>query len=192
MIEVLKPARPTVPRGRRQYSSPSLNGWPARHWWHALAQHRGCDPIRHVAVTAREAAELAGELRVDPEDVENEVSFQSSPDAGKTFTPPILRLSDRAFDSRIGFGSERDMPDLGNRLALLSTEDRALAVGSDTRAGTDASRKQDVVRAVVAIPQEDEAEVALSWGLGAAAAVFAIAALCLIVPRPRQRSFAGD
>lgn len=31
----------------------------------ALAQHPGCDPIRHVPVTAREAVELAGQLRPD-------------------------------------------------------------------------------------------------------------------------------
>lgn len=128
--------------------------------------------------------------RSDPDNIENGVSFQSSPDAAKTFTPH-LQLSDRAFDSRIGFGSERGMPDLGNRLALLSTEARALAVWSDTRAGTDASRKQDLVRAVVAIPREDEAQVALSWGLRAGAAVFAIAALSLIVPR-RRHSIAAD
>lgn len=123
--------------------------------------------------------------RADFDNVDNEVSFQSSTDSAKTFTPR-LRLSDRAFDSRIGPGSERDMPDLGNRLALLSTEDRALAVWSDTRAGTDASRKQDLVRAVAAIPEKDEVQVALSWGLRAGAAVFAIAALSLLVPRRRR------
>ena len=93
--------------------------------------------------------------RRDSLDVANEVSFQSSHDAGATFTPAVV-LSDRPFDSRIGPGSERGMPELGNRLGLVSTPSRALAVWADTRAGTDASRKQDVVRAVVALPPPAE------------------------------------
>ncbi|MBA3300385.1 MAG: exo-alpha-sialidase [Thermoleophilaceae bacterium] len=85
--------------------------------------------------------------RSDPEDRFNEVSLQSSFDDGKSFIPRVA-LSDRSFDSRIGFGSERGMPDIGSRLASLSTEDRAFAVWTDTRAGTDASGKQDLMRAV--------------------------------------------
>lgn len=88
--------------------------------------------------------------RRDRKDVMNEVSFQSSFDAGKSFGPR-LRVSDRPFDSRIGFGSERELPDLGSRLALLSIERRALAVWTDTRAGTLASNKQDLVQAVVEV-----------------------------------------
>lgn len=87
--------------------------------------------------------------RADADDVMNEVSLQSSTDAGTTWQPRV-RLTDRAFDSRIGFGSERGLPDLGSRLGLVSTDDRALAVWSDTRAGTEASSKQDLARAVVA------------------------------------------
>lgn len=79
----------------------------------------------------------------------NDVSLQYSTDRGETFSPR-LRLNDKAFDSRIGFGSERDMPDLGSRLALLSTESRTMAVWTDTRAGSEASGKQDLARAVVA------------------------------------------
>lgn len=86
--------------------------------------------------------------RDDPDDLRNEVSFQSSSDQGLSFGPS-LTLSDRPFDSRIGFGAERGIPDLGSRLALLSMESRALAVWTDTRTGTQASHKQDLVRAVV-------------------------------------------
>lgn len=86
--------------------------------------------------------------RGDEKNVMNESSLQSSFDGGRTFTPR-LRLSSRAFSSRIGFGNERGMPDLGGRLGLVSTEKRAMAVWTDTRAGTEASNKQDVVRAVV-------------------------------------------
>jgi hypothetical protein len=88
--------------------------------------------------------------RADPENVRNEVSLQSSFDSGARFTP-ALRLSDRPFDSRIGFGAERGMPDLGNRLGLVSTRSGTYAVWTDTRAGTPLSRKQDLVRALVEV-----------------------------------------
>lgn len=90
--------------------------------------------------------------RADRANVMNQVSLQSSTDAGRTWKPHV-RLSDRAFDSRIGFGSERDLPDLGSRLGLVSTSQRALAVWTDTRAGTEASNKQDLARAVVSFTE---------------------------------------
>ena len=88
--------------------------------------------------------------RSDPENVLNHVSLQSSFDEGDSFIPS-LRLSSQPFSSRIGFGSKNDLPTLGSRLALASTEDRALAVWTDTRAGTVVSNKQDLARAVVAL-----------------------------------------
>lgn len=93
--------------------------------------------------------------RADLDNVMAETSLQSSFDGGRTFTPR-LRMSDRAFSSEIGFGSERDMTDLGSRLALLSTSSRALAVWTDTRAGTEASGKQDLVRQLVAFTDPPE------------------------------------
>ena len=87
--------------------------------------------------------------RADRSNVMNEVSFQYSLDDGKKFAKRI-RLSDRAFSSRIGFGSERGLPDLGSRLGLLSTEDRALGVWTDTRAGTRTTGKQDLAERFVA------------------------------------------
>ena len=87
--------------------------------------------------------------RADPKDVRNEVSLQSSYDHGASFRPR-LRLTDRAFDSRIGFGSERDMTDLGSRLTSLSTDADALAVWTDTRSGSRVTGKQNLVRASVA------------------------------------------
>jgi hypothetical protein len=92
----------------------------------------------------------------------NETSLQSSEDAGRSFTRRLV-LSGRAFDSKVGFGVERDLPDLGSRLALLSDEARALAVWPDTRAGTRASLKQDLAQRVVAFSGPD--------GLGAGARV---------------------
>jgi hypothetical protein len=84
--------------------------------------------------------------RADPRNVRNEVSLQSSFDAGRTFSPRV-RLSSRSFDARIGAGSERGIPDLGSRLGLVSDGDGAIAVWTDTRSGTDASNKQDLLAA---------------------------------------------
>jgi hypothetical protein len=76
------------------------------------------------------------------------VSLQSSDDGGHTFSPH-LELASRSFDARIGFGSERGLPDLGSRLGLVSDGQDAVAVWSDTRGGTEASNKQDLFRATV-------------------------------------------
>ena len=73
----------------------------------------------------------------------NRVSLQSSDDEARTFGPRAV-LSSVEFDSRVGFGSERGLADLGSRLGLVSDDDGAVAVWSDTRSGTDASSKQDL------------------------------------------------
>ena len=105
--------------------------------------------------------------RLDRQNVKNNVSLQSSFDHGKTFTP-ALRLSNRSFDSRIGFGAREGLPDLGSRLALVSDDRSALGVWTDTRAGTPATQKQDIARAVVAVSDparlSDAAELALRYG----------------------------
>lgn len=111
--------------------------------------------------------------RADEEDVMTEVSFQSSFDGGATFEPSVT-LVDRPFDSRVGYGSERDMPDLGSRLGLVSADHRSLAVWTDTRSGSRVSGKQDLVQAVV--------EVSGGGGLPewARLALLGVAALCLV------------
>jgi fermentation-respiration switch protein FrsA (DUF1100 family) len=88
--------------------------------------------------------------REDANNLLNRVSLQSSFDEGKTFTKS-LRLSSRSFDSRIGFGAKEGLPDLGSRLALLSDNRSALGVWTDTRAGSPATQKQDLAKAVVAV-----------------------------------------
>ncbi|MBW3653346.1 MAG: exo-alpha-sialidase [Actinobacteria bacterium] len=95
-------------------------------------------------------------------DVLNEVSLQSSRDGGRTFGPRIS-LASSYFDSRVGLGSERDMPELGSRLGLVSDEDGALAVWSDTRSGTDASSKQDLYLATVEVGQWRMADSVLRY-----------------------------
>lgn len=87
--------------------------------------------------------------RADRTNVLNEVSLQSSFDEGRGFTPRV-RLSDRAFSSRIGSGIERGIPDLGSRLGLLSTDTLAYGVWTDTRTGSLQTAKQDLARGVVA------------------------------------------
>ncbi len=88
--------------------------------------------------------------RADPKNLFNQVSLQSSFDHGKTFTSSV-RLSSKAFDSRIGFGAKEGLPDLGSRLGLVSTNRAALGLWTDTRAGVPATQKQDLAAAAVAV-----------------------------------------
>ena len=86
--------------------------------------------------------------RRDPDDVRNEVSLQSSTDGGATFGTSTT-VSSAPFDSRVGFGGVRGMPDLGSRLGLVSGDDRVFALWSDTRRGVVDDVRQDVAVAVV-------------------------------------------
>jgi hypothetical protein len=81
--------------------------------------------------------------RQDPHNRFTGVSLQSSFDGGRSFTRHIF-LTDRSFDSGVGFGSERGMPDLGSRVGLVAQSGATLAAWTDTRAGTVASNKQDI------------------------------------------------
>jgi hypothetical protein len=130
--------------------------------------------------------------RADRANVKNEVSLQSSADDGKSFSPRT-RLSNKAFSSKIGSGSERDLPDLGSRLGLISTDSRAFAVWTDTRAGTPTSNKQDIARAVVAISDPPRlskpVEYLLRFG-GIALAVLGLVLLVLVALRSRRASAA--
>lgn len=107
--------------------------------------------------------------RDDPDNTLNHVSLQSSHDHGRTFSPRV-QLSDEASDSRVGDGSERNLADLGSRLALTATPDQAIAVWTDTRAGTPTSGKQDLAHARVAFtPAAAWRAPLLAFGLAAAA-----------------------
>ena len=96
-----------------------------------------------VAVAPNGRVDVAYYDRRDGGAVRNEVSLQSSDDGGETFGSR-LSLASRSFDARIGAGAEQGLPDLGSRLALASDDRGAVAVWADTRAGTDASHKQDL------------------------------------------------
>ena len=113
----------------------------------------------------------------------NHVSLQSSSDHGKTFSPAV-RLTSRAFDSRIGFAAKEGLPDLGSRLGLLSGDRFALGVWTDTRSGTPETQKQDLAAAVVSVSEpsrlSDPAETGLRYG-GIALILAGLAALAICV-----------
>ncbi len=125
--------------------------------------------------------------RGDPRNARNGVSLQSSFDGGESFTEHA-DLSSRHFDPRVGFGSERGMPDLGNRIGLLSDAGRSFAVWSDTRAGTVDNAKQDLSRALVAFSTptrlSEPVEYGLRWG-GMALALAGLAVLATALWRAR-------
>jgi hypothetical protein len=118
--------------------------------------------------------------RSDPDDVMNHVSLQSSFDQGDTFTASA-RLSSQPFSSMIGFGSQEDLPTLGSRLGLASTDDRALAIWTDTRAGTVATNKQDVARAVVAFSEPERLSPATRDGLRYGGIALAVLGLVMLL-----------
>ncbi len=124
----------------------------------------------------------------DPPNVMNHVSLQSSFDEGRSFTP-VLRLSSRAFDSRIGFGAKEGLPDLGSRLGLISTEQGALAVWTDTRAGTPETQKQDLAKAVAAMAEPEGLSEPVEAGLRYGGLALALGGLgVLFLWRPLRSS----
>lgn len=131
--------------------------------------------------------------RSDPGNVMNHVSLQSSFDEGRSFAP-ALRLSSRPFDSRIGFGAKEGLPDLGSRSGLISTEQGALGLWTDTRAGTPQTQKQDLAKAVATVAEPEglsgPAEAGLRYG-GLALALIGLGLLALWwrpIRRPSRRT----
>jgi hypothetical protein len=118
--------------------------------------------------------------RVDPNNILNQVSFQSSWDSGKTFSRS-LNLASRTFDSRIGFGAKEGLPDLGSRLALISDNRFALGLWTDTRAGTRATQKQDLAKAIVAVSKPSHPSQAAEYILRIGGILLALAGLALLV-----------
>lgn len=91
--------------------------------------------------------------RADKDDNLNETSLQSSSNHGASFGAHV-KLSDRPFDSRESAVAFRGMRDLGSRLAIVSADNRALAMWTDTRGARLGSGKQDLASAIVAFPKE--------------------------------------
>jgi len=124
--------------------------------------------------------------RSDPRDVKNEVSLQSSFDHAKSFSQSIP-LSNELFDSRIGYGSERELPDLGSRLGLVADDSSAYAVWTDTRAGSVDSNKQDLALARVAFSEPAGLRKAARYALGYGGAAIAVVGLLVLGSTLRQR-----
>ncbi len=124
--------------------------------------------------------------RSDPKDVMNEVSLQSSSDHGRSFGESIA-LSNQPFDSRIGYGSERELPDLGSRLGLLADGSSTYAVWTDTRAGSVDSNKQDLAFARVTFSEPAGLRKAARYALGYGGAAIAAAGLLLLGSALRRR-----
>jgi hypothetical protein len=126
--------------------------------------------------------------RADRRNLLNEVSLQSSFDDGRTFSPAV-RLSSRPSDSRIGFGAKEGLPDLGSRLALISTDRAALGLWTDTRAGVPATQKQDLAAAAVSVDDPPRlsgtAKAALGYG-GLLVGLLGLALLALVLGRMRS------
>jgi len=109
--------------------------------------------------------------RRDPGDVMAEAVLATSGDGGRTFA--TTTVSDRAFDTRIGFGGFQGIPLLGSHLAVLSGTDQALAFWSDTSGGTETTGNQDLAVGGV----EVSGAGGLRWALVVAGAALALAGL---------------
>jgi hypothetical protein len=180
----------TLPAGAKSWSQPELvNDTPASQ---ATTEY-----LPKVAVAPNGRVDVVYyDRRADPTDTLNQVSLQSSYDHGKTFSRHLV-LSDRPFSSRIGFGADRGLADLGGTLGLVSTPRHAMAVWADTRAGTTVTLKQDIARAVVAFNNPDRISSGLKTVLRIAAIALALLGIAMIVllgrgaPPPARRPAAG-
>jgi hypothetical protein len=124
--------------------------------------------------------------RDDPHDILNHTYYTYSHDGGASFVPN-LRLSSRPSDSRVGQGylvpSARGRQDIGSRLALLSSDGRALAAWPDT-SNAPFSPYQDIFTTAVVFPSV----TAPPWPwLAAAVLTFGVALVGLILRRSVRR-----
>ncbi|HEX9314257.1 MAG TPA: hypothetical protein VGA71_02450, partial [Actinomycetota bacterium] len=105
-----------------------------------------------------------------------DVHLATSFDEGKTFRD--LRLSSESFDSRIGptFGGGLP-PDLGSHLGVAGDSNTIYTAWGDTRLGTEATGREDIVAASVT---GIGSGVRARWSFVAAAAV-AVVGLVLLV-----------
>ena len=109
----------------------------------------------------------------EPEDVLAEVVLASSWDGGRSFRASTL--SDRSFDSGIGFGSAQGIPVIASQMAALSEQGRAVVFWTDTRKGTVDTNRQDIAVAAAAV----EAPEPTVWALVVLGAVLCVAGALL-------------
>jgi hypothetical protein len=169
----------SLARGARDWEGPTrVNDTPARD--------RTSQYLPKIAVAPGGRLDVVYyDRRADGADRLNDVSVQSSFDAGRSFTRQVA-LTDKPFDSRIGAGSERGLPDLGSRIGLVSDASGMLAAWTDTRAGTVASNKQDIAFAAARVSSANlSATAAAVLRYGAIALL--LCALALWSTRARAR-----
>jgi hypothetical protein len=171
----------TLPPASKSWSAPvRVNDTPAND---GTAQY-----LPKVAVAPNGRVDIVYyDRRADPANVLNQVSLQSSYDHGKTFSRH-LALSNRPFSSRIGFGADRGLADLGGTLGLVSTTNHAMAAWADTRAGTRVTLKQDIARQVVAFNNPERISDGLKAVLRIAAIALALLGIAVIVMLGRGAS----
>jgi hypothetical protein len=111
--------------------------------------------------------------RQDPEDVMTDAFLASSGDGARSFRN--VRISSRSFDSRVGptIGPQFGV-DFGTRLGIASDDRQALAAWTDTRFGSEATGRQDVMATLVTLPTSP---VKLVWLVGVGVLVLAVLAL---------------
>jgi len=139
----------------------------------------GTQTLPTVAVAADGRVDVAFYDRSgDRTDVNTQVALASSWDGGASFTTSII--SQRRFDSRIGFGSFQGIPVLGTHLAVVAEEDRSVVFWSDTRRGTIDDSIQDLAVALVDVGAAGRTR----WLLVVLALVLAGGAIALALRRP--------
>ncbi len=128
--------------------------------------------------------------RDDPQNLRNHVYFTFSDDGGESFSSN-RRLTSQSSDSRVGISypipSARGLIEFGSRLALFSSDARALAAWTDTRNNPD-SIQQEIFATAVDFPVQT---LGLSWIVTATIVALALAAVALAVTRGRRRRRAG-
>lgn len=81
-------------------------------------------------------------------------ALATSFDAGVTWR--TVTVSDKLFDSRVGpQGINPDVAEFGSRLGIVSQQERALTVWTDSRAGTEGTGRQEIYFAPVRIAPEE-------------------------------------
>lgn len=117
-----------------------------------------------------------------------DVFLSSSNNGGKSF-PTVQRVSSVSSDRQVGpQGSPYDNEaDFGTRIALLSSNSHAVAVWTDTRAGTPDNGKQDIYSGVVGIPGAKGLSGA-QLGIAVGGVLLGLAGIGLFVSARRKRA----
>lgn len=113
---------------------------------------------------------LFHDRRRDPDNVMTDAFVATSLDGEPPFANE--RVSDESFDSRVGPTAGPNLePDMGSQLGIDSLDEEALAVWTDTRLGDEATGRQDIVAARLAMPQPGGFNPAWLLPLGLLAAI---------------------